>query len=373
MVDRRNIQVQHQVMKPKDRKLLYLSLFSRCRLSSAFPRLCFKVICATRLTPLLLLTLPGLTPAQFTWTTNESTITITGYTGPGGNITIPSVITGLPVTRIGESAFYSVANPLTNLTGVTIPESITNIGNSAFQQCAGLTNVTIPDSVTDLGEQSFCSCNSLVSLTIGKGVRTIKGGEGQPMFGTFQWSSSLTRLTIPDNITNITDGYVHLGGSLGAFYNSGLTNVIIGKGLAYLGTGAFNYCQSLRNVFFLGDAPTTGVSYFGTDDVFHASALVTVYYLPGTTGWGATLAGVPALLWNPQVQTGDSSFGVGPNGFGFKVAGTPDIPIVIEASANPATGSWAPLQSCTLTNGLIYFSDAQWVNYSGRYYRIRSP
>lgn len=322
---------------------------------------------------LLFLNLPTLGFAQFTWTTNEDTITITGYTGSGGNVTIPSVITGLPVTSLGEGAFFSAANPLTNLTGVTIPESVTNIGKDAFMQCTGLTNVVIPDSVTYVGDQAFTSCNSLMSLTIGKGVRTVRAGEGQPMYGTFQWCSSLTRLTIPDNVTNITDGYVHLGGSLGAFYNSGLTNVVIGKGLAYLGTGAFNWCQNLRSVFFLGNAPTTGVSYFGTDDVFHTSDLVTVYYVPGTTGWGDTLAGVPAVLWNPQIQTGDAGFGVGPTGFGFNVVGTPDIPIVIEVGTDLAAQPWVPLQSCTLTNGLIHFTDAQWTNYPGRFYRIRSP
>jgi len=361
-------------MKPKARKLLYPWLFSRCRFRSdvsAVP--CFKVVHAKGLFVLLLTAIPGVMQAQFTYATNDNTITITGYTGPGGNVVIPSIITGLPVTRIGDEAFYSVGNPLTNLTGVSIPQSVTSIGKSAFMQCAGLTNVNLPDSVAFLGDQAFCSCNSLTSLTIGKAVTTIRAGEGLPLYGTFQWCTSLTCLTIPDNVTNITDGYVHLGGSLGAFYNCGLTNVVIGKGLAYLGTGAFNWCQDLRSVFFRGNAPTTGVSYWGSNDVFHASSLVMVYYLPGTTGWGDTLAGVPAVLWNPQIQTSDASFGVGPNGFEFNIVGTPDIPLVIEASIDLAAQSWIALQSCTLTNGLVRFNDPQWANYPGRFYRIRSP
>jgi hypothetical protein len=48
-------------------------------------------------------------------------------------------------------------------------------------------------------------------------------------------------------------------------------------------------------------------------------------------------------------------------------------PLVVEATTNFAVGSWVPLQICSLTNSLIYFSDVQWTNYAGRFYRIRSP
>jgi hypothetical protein len=59
-----------------------------------------------RLLPLLLLlTLPAAVQAQFNFTTNNGTITITGYTGPGGAVTIPSAINVLPVTSIGDDAF----------------------------------------------------------------------------------------------------------------------------------------------------------------------------------------------------------------------------------------------------------------------------
>jgi hypothetical protein len=64
--------------------------------------------CATRLLLLLLLfllALPSVVQAQFTYTTNNGTITITRYTGPGGDVIIPSTIDGLPVTSIGAGAF----------------------------------------------------------------------------------------------------------------------------------------------------------------------------------------------------------------------------------------------------------------------------
>jgi hypothetical protein len=73
------------------------------------------------------------------------------------------------------------------------------------------------------------------------------------------------------------------------------------------------------------------------------------------------------------LQTTEGSFGVRQNRFGLNITGTADIPLLVEATTNLAAQSWVPLQSCTLTNGLIYFSDAQWTNYPSRVYRIRSP
>ena len=110
--------------------------------------------------------------------------------------------------------------------------------------------------------------------------------------------------------------------------------------------------------------------------MFYHDNNATVYYLPGTTGWGAPgtpFGGLPTMLWNPQAQTSDGSFGVQTNRFGFNITGTTNIPIVIEACANLASPVWVPLQSCTLTNGSVYFCDPQWTNYPGRFYRFRSP
>ncbi len=68
-------------------------------------------------------------------------------------------------------------------------------------------------------------------------------------------------------------------------------------------------------------------------------ANATVYYLPGTTGWGTTFDALPAVLWNPRVRPGDASFGVRTNQFGFNVTGTSNIVVVVvvvETSADLA-------------------------------------
>ena len=74
-----------------------------------------------------------------------------------------------------------------------------------------------------------------------------------------------------------------------------------------------------------------------------------------------------------QFPTRDGSFGVSNNQFGFNVTGTANIPIVVEACTNLASPVWTVLRSLKLTNGSFYFSDPQWTNYSGRFYRISSP
>jgi hypothetical protein len=121
------------------------------------------------------------------------------------------------------------------------------------------------------------------------------------------------------------------------------------------------------SVFFMGDAPPGGFY------AFYSGVNPTLYYLPGTYGWDQWFVGPPAVLWNPQMQTSGASFGVRTNRFGFTIAGTPNIPMVVEACTSLAQPAWVPLQSCTLTNGSLYFSDPQWATYPGRLYRIRSP
>jgi hypothetical protein len=228
------------------------------------------------------------------------------------------------MTSIGYAALYGCGS----LTSVAIPDSVTSIGMSAFEECSSLTSITLPNSLTNLGAGAFSSCAKLVSITIPNSVTDIGGW-------TFGSCFSLASVTIPGSVTNI-------------------------------GAGAFHSCYGLKAVYFKGNAPT------GDSSVFEADSN-TVYYLPGTTGWGATFGGRPAVLWNPLVPATDATFGVRTNRFGFTITGTPNIPIVVEACSNPASALWISLQSCTLTNGSIYLSDPQWTNYPGRFYRIRSP
>ena len=85
-----------------------------------------------------------------------------------------------------------------------------------------------------------------------------------------------------------------------------------------------------------------------------------------------------SVLWNPQIQTSDASFGVRTNRFGFNITGSSNLVIVVEACTDISNPVWLPVSTNTLntfvgTNGTSYFSDSQWTNYPARFYRLRSP
>jgi hypothetical protein len=67
------------------------------------------------------------------------------------------------------------------------------------------------------------------------------------------------------------------------------------------------------------------------------------------------------------------SFGVRTNQFGFKITGTSNLVVVVEGSTNLANPVWFPLSTNTLTGGSSYFSDPQWTNSPGCFYRFRTP
>ncbi len=427
---------------------------------------------------LLVVLLPAVVQAQFTFTTNNGALTIASYTGSGGEVTIPNMTNGYPVTSIGNNAFYnkssltsvtipngvtsmgtyvfyncsnltnatigsgiigignstfyqcyklaSVTIPdttasigvqafafCTSLTSITIPNSVTNIGSYAFYHCTGLTSVTIPNSVTSIGNSAFFFCSSVTNITIPDSVTTIgiiafaglnsltafNVTASNPVYSSFNgvlfnksktilvqypgglagsyripetvtsigdaafYGSGLTSVTIPESVTNfVEDAFT---------YSYSLTSVTIPKSVTSIGQNAFAYCLSLTAAYFEGNAPPDN-SY-----IFYDSP-TTVFYLPGMTGWGATFGGQSTVLWNPQAQIGDGSFGMQNNQFGFNITGSSNLVIVVEAATNLANPVWSPVSTNTLntfvgTNGTSYFSDPQWTNNPAAFYRLRSP
>lgn len=280
--------------------------------------------------------------SDFTVAFSNGAFIITGYTGAGGGVTIPGIINGLPVTGIGDMAFLF----RTSITDITIPNSVTNIGVSAFSG-TGLTSVMIPNSVTKIGMGAFSACSSLTRVVLPDSVTLI-----EPQ--AFQMCGALTDVSLGNRLTQIGNYAFEFCTSLGSIVTpSSLTNV---------GDYAFSKCFNLAAVYAKGNAPG-GNAFL----IFADSPFVTLYYLPGTSGWVP-----PAVLWNPTITTAHN-FGIRSNRFGFNITGTADLPIVVETTSNLAGSVWIPLLSSLLTNGSVYFSDAQWTNYPKRYYRVRSP
>ena len=141
-----------------------------------------------------------------------------------GSYTIPN-----SVTNIGGSAF----DGCTGLTDIVIPNSVTSIGDSAFDGCTGLTSIAIPHSVTSIGGWVFSGCKSLATITIPNSVTNI--GDG-----AFSGCTGLTSVIIPDGVTDIGDF---------TFSDcTGLTNVVIPNSVTDIGRGAFEGCTSLISI-----------------------------------------------------------------------------------------------------------------------------
>jgi alpha-tubulin suppressor-like RCC1 family protein len=337
---------------------------------------------------------------DFIYTANDGAITITGYTGPGGTVNVPDAINGLPVAIIGTNAFLGTA-----VTSVTIPASVTNIGDQAFLFCYHLTSVYFQGNAPALGSLVFgylnffppqptwvvpncfylpgttgwdvyyggCPTFMLVPpyiCTVANNTITISG-----------YTGTGESLVIPDTLASLP--VVGLGDAL--FFGSALTSITVPASVTNIGYWVFANCTSLKSVYFLGNTPATTPppSYDQTE--FDYDNGVTVFYLPGTTGWGTvfgdgptatgdgTRGGAQTALWLPSIQTMDTSFGVQSNQFGFNINWASDQMVVIEACNDLSNPIWTPVSTNTLTDGASYFSDAQWTYYPGRFYRLRLP
>jgi hypothetical protein len=149
-----------------------------------------------------------------------------------------------------------------------------------------------------------------------------------------------------------------------------LTNVTIAGSVNNLGDYAFGQCWNLSAAFFQGN------SLFADTNVFSGDSYAIVYYLPGATGWGHTFGGAPTAFWAlpyPVLLNTSPIFGAQSNVFGFTVSWTTHKSVIVEACTDLANPVWQPLETNSLTKGYFYFSDPEWTNYPGRFYRVTSP
>ena len=184
--------------------------------------------------------------SDFTYTENDTGVTITGYTGSTGNIIIPSELGGKPVTAIGEKAFFQNKT----ITSVKIPEGVTSIGNSAFAQ-TNLTEVEIPKSVKNIERYAFNCCYNLEEVTIPGGVQRTGNY-------AFAYCTRLKQVIISDGVEII---------GTSAFYGcSSLTEVTIPKSVTSIEYEAFTDCDALKTVYYGGSQTDWGKISIGSDN-----------------------------------------------------------------------------------------------------------
>jgi hypothetical protein len=277
------------------------------------------------------------------------------------NLTTISVDPTNPAYTISNSVLFNKAqdtliqySPSLPNASYVIPNSVTTIQGDAFAFCANLVNISIPDGVTNIGWGEFFGCSSLASIVIPNGVTSIPDS-------AFYGCTSLTSIVIPNSVTSI---------GLWAFQNcSSLTTITIPASVTSMRQLTFLYCGSLTSAYFEGDAPAGGGGAF-------AETQATVYYLPGTSGWGATYGNVPTQLWyqpQPNVLSFEPSFGLQNNQFGFTVSWATNTSVIVQACTNLANPSWIPIATNSLSSGTNYFCDPQWMNYPNRFYRVTGP
>jgi hypothetical protein len=307
------------------------------------------------LTLVALLAVPA--TAQVNYAISGSTAYVANSPNASGDIVIASTYNGYPVTRIFGNAFLNS----TNLTSVTIPTSVTNIGVQAFLGCTSLTSVTIPNSVTIIGLYAFRGCTGLTNIAVAMdnpsysspdGVLFNKaqtiliqfpcgrdGGYAVPSGVTTIWPfafyhcTGLTNVTIPNTVVSIgSEAFSGCSGLTGAtipdsvttiqglaFYGTALTSVTIPNSVTNLQYGAFALCTSLTNITVAAANP----AYSSLNGVLFNKAQTTLFQFPGgrgggyvipngVTGFGSAFSACPNLT---SVTIPNTVFSIEPRAF----------------------------------------------------------
>ena len=171
---------------------------------------------------------------------------------------------------------------ITAMTSAEIGDCVTTIDSGAFSGCTNLTSVTIPSGVTNIGSYGFYNCG-LNSLNLPSDITVIE-------HHAFAYNSNLSNVTIPNSVTTI---------GIQAFANcGGLTSVTIGSGVTDIGASTFRFCYGLTSVTINAvTPPTLGSTAFGSTSsslvIYVPAASVEAY--KSASGWSSYASRIQAI------------------------------------------------------------------------------
>ncbi|MBR1598134.1 MAG: leucine-rich repeat domain-containing protein [Lachnospiraceae bacterium] len=171
--------------------------------------------------------------------------------GSKSNATIPDTIGGKTVTSIGDGAFVNA-----NIAIVTIPESVTRIGNRAFDGCDLLKKITISKNVSSIGTNPFTGCRQLNSITVDPANPVYNSGNGSNAIIETKTNTLIAGCrgtTIPDGVTAIADE---------AFAYCNIRNIEIPESVTSIGKEAFESIDYLEYIVLPSTLKNVGDNAF---------------------------------------------------------------------------------------------------------------
>lgn len=197
---------------------------------------------------------------SYDWEADETSICIEAYLGFGGNITVPEKFDGYYVKSIDSKCFYLAENYLgdDHITSVKLPDTLTNIGASAFYDCSEIKKIHLGPNVKEIGMGAFSGCNSL----------ELEIDNNNPYFyadnnAGILYNKDMTALICGYNLKN-TDVKIPYGVKYiedCAFWGSNITNVTFPETLENIAYGAFTYSDELYGNDIIIPKNVTGIGY----------------------------------------------------------------------------------------------------------------